>query len=1416
MEHRNIDLLFETSWEICNKVGGIHTVISTKALNLVNRLGDNLILIGPDVWRDEKENPEFEQDDTLFTEWKNKAEQEGLRVRTGRWRVSGKPLVILVDFTPFFNEKDAIFANFWERYKLDSISGEWDYIEPALFGYAAGKVIESFTGFHQGYHDIIAQFHEWMTGTGVLYLKVNAPWVSTSFTTHATVLGRSIAGNRRPLYSKLKEHNAYQLAREFKVTAKQSLEKTTAHEADVFTTVSSITARETASLLNKEVDIVTPNGFDDSFVPLAEDLVQRRKEAREKILKVASLVTGSTLGSDTFMMVTSGRYEYHNKGLDLFIDAVASLDASLKGDRDFLAVIMVPAYHKGPRKDLADFLNGITETPPSWDNIVTHMLHNSEYDPVLNRMREKGLVNGAQNRAKLLFVPSYLNGDDGIFNIPYYDLLTGFDLTAFPSYYEPWGYTPLESLMFSIPTVTTTLAGFGMWVEEHLPQHGDGILVVPRGDSQSEQSVEEISSFITKIFSLTEQEIEVVRRDAYETSRIALWDKHIEYYYKAYEIALERSAERRSSPRELSAVLLKKDFKPLKPHEVPVWKDIYVQSDIPERLSFIKDLASNLWWSWNPDAEMIFKRVDPSLWEKSDHNPMLLIGNVDYRRLKVLSEDDGFVAELDRVYSRFREYMDRPDMENSPLVAYFSMEFGIHHCLKIYSGGLGILAGDYLKEASDSNYNLVAVGLLYRFGYFKQKLGSKGEQQSIYEAEDFSNLPIHPVEDEAGNHKHISLVWPGRNVKARLWEAKVGKVRLVLLDTDMDENLPEDRKVTHHLYGGDNENRLQQELLLGIGGIRALRVMGIKPEIYHSNEGHSAFIGLERMRYLIERRHLTFNQGKEAVRASTLFTTHTPVPAGHDSFEEELLRKYIPHYPARLNITWERMMSLGRAENDVNAKFNMSYLAARMSQEMNGVSKLHGEVTRSMFNKLWPGYLKEELFIGHVTNGVHYPTWLAPEWKELYRRITGVENFDQTQLANWKKLYEVDDGEIFRLKLGLKKKLFDWIRKRMQTEMMERHVSPRKLLNISHHLNEEALTIGFARRFATYKRALLIFNDFERLKRLVNNSERPVQFIFAGKAHPNDGAGQELIRRINEISQMPEFEGKIIFLENYDMEMAKYLVQGVDVWMNTPTRPLEASGTSGEKGVMNGTIHFSVLDGWWVEGYKAYAGWALPLKRTFPDQNLQDDIDAETIYNMLEYEVIPAYYNKDEHGVPVEWISYVKNSMVSIAPEFTTKRMIDDYYRKYYIKLWERSRMLEGKLKENDYAGAIAIRNWKDQMRTEWNKLEVLSYKLDIPKNNVYRAGKTYKGEVILNINGIAPESVGVEFIITRMLQDGGYQFEASYDLELIDSREGKSLYKLKMMPEKAGTFFYGLRLYAKNDKLPHRQDFYMVKWIAV
>ena len=1404
-----INFLFETSWEVCNKVGGIHTVISTKALNILEELGDNYILIGPDVWREESENPEFLQDDSLFEEWKGKALSEDLRIKTGRWNIAGKPIVFLIDFTPYFGQQNEIFARFWETYKLDSITGQWDYIEPALFGYAAAKVIESFTSFYQEHHDIIAQFHEWMTGTGVLYLEHNAPWVATAFTTHATVLGRSIAGNNRPLYGKMKEYNPGQIAREFNVAAKQSLERITAAEADVFTTVSGITSKECSHFLGKDVDIVTPNGFEDSFVPDEKHFAERRNTARLKLKAVAEAVLGYGISDDAVFIANSGRYEFRNKGLDIFIDALGRLNKKEKPKRECVAFIMMPAYHMGPRQDLMEILYNDAEEHGG-DRYLTHYLHYPATDPVIQRINANQLDNNKESQVKIIFAPSYLNGNDGIFNLPYYDLLIGFDLSAFPSYYEPWGYTPLESLMFSIPTITTSLSGFGLWVREYFKDPGNGIAVIERTDNNEDQVVSDIMEFMQMFINLSDDEINKARLKAHEISRIAMWDTLVKYYFSAYEKALLKSSERREEPREFARFVEEPGLVVRKPHQLPVWKDIYIQSDVPQKLSALKDLANNLWWSWNSDAESIFRRMDPSLWEEIRHNPKILLEKIDYKRLLVLEDDDDFVKDLRKVDKAFRDYMSRPDDNQKPSVAYFSMEFGIHPSLKLYSGGLGILAGDYLKEASDSNLKIIGVGFLYRYGYFRQKLGPKGEQLTIYEAEDFTSLPIRPVKDKNDNHLRVAVVWPGRTVMIRVWEAKIGKVSLFLLDTDFEDNSAADRSITHYLYGGDHENRLKQEIILGIGGIRALDAMGIKPDLYHSNEGHSAFISLERLRTMIETHHLTFHEALEAVRSSTLFTTHTPVPAGHDAFDEDMLRKYISHYHTRLNISWEELVALGRCEGDPDRKFNMSFLATRMSQEVNGVSKLHGEVSQGMFNKLWPGYLQEELFIGYVTNGVHHATWTANPWKEVWKEITGSSSFDQTDRSKWEKLYKVDDKRIYEIRRQLKKTLFNNIRKRLQTDMIDKHVSPRTLINISTHLDENALTIGFARRFATYKRASLLFRDLDRLERIVNNPDRPVQFIYAGKAHPHDGGGQDLIRRVFEVSQMPQFAGKIVFLENYDIELAKYMVQGVDIWLNTPTRPLEASGTSGEKAVMNGTLHFSVLDGWWVEGYRAYAGWALPKKKTFANQYLQDDVDAETIYNMLEYEIVPAYYSYDDKGVPVEWISHIKNTMVKVAPEFTMKRQLDDYYDKYYSRLYERNKYLTA----NNFEKVKDLSAWKKRITAEWDNIEVLNYSFEEPDGNIYHSGHDYKAEIALDIKNIPKENVGVEFIVTHLSKEGRHEFVNSQEFTLVSCKGGKCLYRVKLIPEKAGAFFYGIRIYPKRGDLPHKQDFYLLRWI--
>ncbi|MGC9342578.1 MAG: alpha-glucan family phosphorylase, partial [Bacteroidales bacterium] len=1343
--------IFEVSWEVCNKVGGIHTVISTKALTILKEYGDKYILIGPDVWRDDQVHPEFEEDANLLSGWKQKAFSEGLRVRVGHWKISGRPLAILVDFTTLFHKKDEIFSHFWEEYKLDSITGKWDYVEPSLFGYASGQVIESYVKYHLTSNDkVVAQFHEWMTGAGLLYLKKQLPQVGTIFTTHATIIGRSIAANMQPLYAKMTEYEGDAKASEFQVVSKQSMEKICAQNADTFTTVSELTSLECKHFLKKEVDLVTPNGFEDSFVPV-EDFEQKRAEARELMLSIGSLVTKKELKKDTLIVANSGRYEYKNKGLDLFIESLGNLNKNGDLNRDVLAFILVPANHYGPRKDLIE-KPGNSSHQLTGEKHLTHNLHYSEYDPVMKKIREAGIENNPEDKVKVIFVPSYLNGRDGIFNKNYYDLLIGMDLTIFPSYYEPWGYTPLESLAFHIPTVTTTLAGFGLWVKDKFKDPGNGIFILNRNDSNDSEVVEGISGAIQIMQSLSPDKVEEARKKAYEISRIALWKNLIEYYKESYSLALDEVSTRVDSFVETERVehLPQVD---LSMGRTPSWKKVIIKQNLPKRLKALEKLSRNLWWSWDHQAIDLFASIDEQLWDASERNPIELLEQVSFERLSALEKDEAFLSVMDGVYSRFKEYMDTARYEK-PEIAYFSMEFGLQDSLKIYSGGLGLLAGDYLKEASDYNYNIIGVGLLYRYGYFKQDFTPAGEQISLTVPLHFSKLPVSPVQDHTGKRKEITVVLPGRDLKARIWKVDVGRVKLFLLDTDFEDNMEQDRSITHQLYGGDNENRFKQELLLGIGGIRALRTLGYNPDLFHCNEGHAAFIGLERLREYIQVQSFTFPEALEIVRSSTLFTTHTPVPAGHDYFNEDMMRTYIAHYPSRLKIDWNQLMNLGKMHPDQpGEKFSMSCLAVNLSQEVNGVSKLHGEVSRKMFADMWRGYLPEEVPIGYVTNGVHVPTWISKGMKKLYEEKLDPDFLRKQEDRDlWKKIKEVDQAEIWKIRNDSRKELIGYLTDLFKNISIKSHQNPKVLMEIEANLNPNALTIGFARRFATYKRAHLLFRDLDRLASIVNNPFMPVQFLFAGKAHPRDKAGQDLIKMIIEISREERFKGKIVFIENYEIPLAKRLIHGVDIWLNTPTRPLEASGTSGEKVVMNGGLHFSVLDGWWAEGYIPGGGWALQQEKVYEDQNLQDQLDAQNVYNLLENEIVPLFYKRNERGVPVAWVDFIQKSISEIAPEFTMNRMLRDYIDRYYDKLYERT----VKLRDNDYEMATRLAAWKRKILNAWDEIDVLHVQFpDVDMKKIV-LGKSYASEILLDLKNLKPEEIGVEFIIGESLNGGG------------------------------------------------------------
>ena len=1305
------DYLFEVSWEVCNKVGGIHTVRTSKALTLVHEWEDRLIMIGPDTWKGEGEHPEFIEDKNLFTTWRAHALTRGLKIKIGRWKITGNPVAILIDFTPFFTKKDDIFSELWNRYKVDSLTGGWDYIEPALFGYAAGKVIESFYHHYLTFSDkIIAQFHEWITGVGLLYINEHVPQIGTVFTTHATVVGRSIAGNGLPLYSKFEEYNADQEARLFNVTAKHSLEKMAAYYADCFTTVSEITAKECLKFLDKSPDIITPNGFEDLIVPDIYFFKEKRALARKKLLKIARILTGTDLPDDSLLIIKSGRYEFRNKGIDLFIDALGALNKDTDLKKEIVAFIFIPAHCTGPRKDLLEKIENDYFGDAPDDKILTHYLQGADTDPILNRIHQNELDNGTDKKVKVVFVPVYMSGHDGIFNMHYYELLVGFDLSAFPSYYEPWGYTPLESLAFHIPTVTTNLTGFGMIIHSKSTGIGQGISVINRTDDNDKETTEQIASIIKEYSNKNADEIFAARESAYLLSKTALWKNFIEFYKQAYGLALAKSATRAHRfmhETKVQTIDSSGDIEFPKSSE-PVWRKIFVQSQFPENLKSLDQLARNLWWTWNREAGELFEMIDKELWNQQHRNPIMFLDALPFSKIRRLEKNKDFILKLNSVNRKFQEYLHRPFLD-SPQVAYFCMEYGLCADLKLYSGGLGILAGDYLKEASDSGINLIGIGLLYRNGFFKQEISIHGEQQVQDDTLKFTGLPLLPVYSKDGSWLKVGIAFPGRTLYAKVWKVEVGKTPLYLLDADIPENTIEDRTITNTLYGGDLENRLKQELLLGIGGIRLLCLLEIKADVYHYNEGHAAFAGLERLLILVQEENLSFDEALVMLRSSSLFTTHTPVPAGHDSFPEELLRVYLSYHSNLLNINWKRLMALGKKnENDPEEKFSMSLLAARFSQEINGVSAIHEKVSRKMFGHLWKGYANEELHIGHVTNGVHYPSWTATEWQNIYESKFGdgfKENISKSQY--WKNIQIVSDKLIWSTHSKLKKDLLEEIKRRISNDSSGQYKNARQLSQQINGLDEKALIIGFARRFVPYKRSALLFYDPDKLCSIIKNSKIPLLFLFSGKAHPNDIAGQEMIKRIIELSRQKCFQGHVLFIKNYDIELAKFFTQGVDVWLNTPEMDMEASGTSGMKAALNGVLNFSTLDGWWGEAYKEEIGWTFSGSSFGNNHELNMEMEAEMLYHILQDEIIPLFANRNKDDLPIEWIAKMKNSIAGIAPHYTTKRMIGEYVKKYYIKLQEHSAIMSA----NHFEGTKNLAAWKLKILRDWNNIQIVSHK---------------------------------------------------------------------------------------------------------
>jgi starch phosphorylase len=839
---------------------------------------------------------------------------------------------------------------------------------------------------------------------------------------------------------------------------------------------------------------------------------------------------------------------------------------------------------------------------------------------------------------------------------------------------------------------------------------------------------------------------------------------------------------------------------------------------LPPELEGLRDLAYNLRWSWDHETVNLFRRLDRALWEQSGHNPVLMLGTVRQALLRAAAADQGFLAHLDRAHERFRTYMDEPNQYSQCVpgepagqcIAYFSAEFAIAECMPVYSGGLGILAGDHLKSASDLGLPMVGVGLLYQEGYFRQYLSADGWQQESYPLNDLYNMPITLRRDNEGTPMTVSVELPGRQVKAQVWQADIGRVPLFLLDTNIPENAHEDQNITDELYGGDLEMRIKQEMVLGIGGIRVLDAIGLNPTVFHMNEGHSAFLAIERIRMLIERHDLDFSEAREAAAAGNVFTTHTPVPAGIDIFPVHLIDRYLGHYYERLGISRNDFLGLGRV-NPYNEgePFNMAILAMHLANYTNGVSRLHGRVARKMWQGLWPSVPTNEIPIDHITNGVHIPSWVSRDMTELYDRYLGPRwREDPADQTVWQNIGEIPDGELWRTHERRRERLVAVARRKLQKQLSARGAPPAEIAQASEVLDPNALTIGFARRFATYKRATLVFRDAERLARIVGDPDRPIQLIFAGKAHPRDTQGKELIRQIVHMARREAFRQHIVFLEDYDMNLARYMLQGVDVWLNNPRRPREASGTSGMKATANGAINLSVLDGWWDEAYTPEVGWAIGQGEVYDDHGYQDDVESRAIYNLLEQEIVPAFYDRGRDGLPRRWIARMKTAMSAICPMFNTNRMVLQYMEEAYMSASQRFHQLT----KDEMAGAKELAAWKVHLREHWDKINILKIEEDAPSE--LQVGDSLEVKAEIYLDQLEPADVRVEFYHGRVDRSGQIVNGRAMSMTHAEPNGGGSYLFSGTVPcEISGQYGYAIRILPRHPDLSSAFEMHLIRW---
>lgn len=1411
--------LFEVSWEVCNKVGGIYTVVSSKASCAVGQFGENYCAIGPDTGS----NAAFDEtDEPCWEPLRVETQLRGLRCRFGRWNIAGRPKAVLVSFKDRYKPDD-LLRELWDLYGVDSYGSPWDYVEPVLFSAACAEVIAAACRNPDVPLEgaAVAHFHEWMCGAGLLMLKKHAPEICTVFTTHATVLGRCLAGTGMDIYRKMETIDPFRAAAEHMITAKCAMERTAAREADCFTTVSRITADESVAFLGREPDIVTPNGLDMNAVP-DFSLDRATPEAHRKVLfQAVNRLLRTELPETTKVVMISGRYEFHNKGIDAFLEAMGNVNELLAGSDDtVLALCLTMGAHDGVN---ADAVSGDPnkKSPYGLNWLCSHILPDQQNDPILTMCRRLQLDNRVENRVKLVLVPALLDGNDGFLNMTYEAVLSACDLGVFPSWYEPWGYTPQESAARAVPTVTTDLSGFGMWVEElHWKERKkSGITVLPRRNRLYNDVVYSLRAMLIDFLSVSETELARMRTSAREISLECSWEHFFHYYIQAYSKALDAASERVNIslvPRKMPLTRLAAANNSIAPTVHP----FKVYATIPQQLARLYELAMNIWWCWHPECWRLFAELNPKVWATSSHNPIVTLEEAHSVLLDGALQDASYMDLYRGTLAALDNYMKAEPRNFAPLtpetpVAYFSTEYGLHECLPVYSGGLGVLSGDHLKSASDLGLPLVAVGLLYKNGYFKQQIDKDGRQKALYPENDFSQLPLEKVTAVRGaGQMKISVALPGRSLTAKVWKAQVGRVPLYLLDADSPENGAEDAKVTARLYESDRDCRLRQEILLGVGGVRLLRELGLKPTAFHMNEGHSAFLVFERIRASMRDDKLEFHQAAELVRANTVFTTHTPVDAGNERFPNERILHYFGGLADDLGISKQELLQYGNfSEITSQTAFEMTVLALNFSCKANGVSALHGDVARHMWQQGWKGVPPDEVPIGHVTNGVHVPTYVGPEMRTLLDRHLGSGwQMEPPESPVWFKVAEIPDDELIKARQEQKNRLLNLLRDSLPAYLDKYGISHGQRKVFYDKLNSNPLVIGFARRFAPYKRALLLFSDAARLAKILSEHGREVIIVFSGKSHPADAHGIDILQQVVQNMLKPEFLGTIYFLEDYNLNVSRALVQGCDVWLNTPRAPYEACGTSGQKVSVNGGLNLSISDGWWCEGYDGSNGWTIGRVHgsLLSLRDMSDEKDAAALYHLLEDEVLPLYFGEDPALRPSSgWMTMVKNAMSTLVAPYNAIRMVAEYAHDYYQPVAARHQTLA----ENECAGARRLSDWKRAAPERFKCVKIDQIIIAGLTDNRIQSGQCLNMQVNVCPGDMKPEELRVELVVAEYDGETLRHAPAVVELEQSAVSDGMFSYTGVFKAQKDGSFAYGVRVFPVTEGLVPPYDAKLMLW---